>query len=59
MTFFSILSFLFIQTPSATPNPGDSSGLDLSNPFDLIVYIILPIAIFVFYLLYRKQNRKK
>lgn len=56
MSLLSIL-FLMIQTPTSTPNPRDASGIDLSSPFDIIVYILCPIAIFVFYLLYRKQKR--
>lgn len=50
---------LLLQTPSATPNPGDKNTLDLSNPFELIMFVILPIAIVIFYILYRKQVRNK
>jgi len=48
---------VLFQTPTSTPNPRDTSGIDLSSPFDIIVYIVCPIAIFIFYLLYRKQKR--
>ena len=51
------LLITLLQSPTSTPNPGDANTLDLSNPFELIVYIICPIAILIFYFLYRKQNR--
>ncbi len=55
----SLLQLLLIlQSPSATPNPGDNNSLDLSNPFDIVVYIIAPIAILIFYILYLKQKKK-
>ncbi|MGJ8665964.1 MAG: adenylosuccinate synthetase [Patiriisocius sp.] len=49
---------MFIQIPSGTPNPGDSNQLDFSNPFDLIVFIILPICIAIFYFIWRRNNKK-
>ncbi|MBA6154754.1 adenylosuccinate synthetase [Gelidibacter maritimus] len=54
----NILYPLLIQIPSSTPNPGDSSTLDFSSPFEVIVYIIAPILLIIFYFAYRKQQRK-
>jgi hypothetical protein len=58
--FPNLLNTLAIlQTPTGTPNPGDGNLLDVSDPFELIVYILIPIALLLFYFLYwrRKGNR--
>jgi hypothetical protein len=47
----------FIQIPTGTPNPSDGSQFDFSSPFDVIVYIILPLVIVVLFFLYRKQQK--
>ncbi|WP_151894379.1 adenylosuccinate synthetase [Patiriisocius marinistellae] len=56
MNYFN--KILYLQVPTGTPNPGDSNQLDLSNPFDLIMFIILPICIVVFYFLWRRSVKK-
>lgn len=55
----TIHQILNIQIPKGTPNPGESTGLDLSSPFDIIVFIILPILIIVFLLIRRQKKRRK
>lgn len=55
----SIFRLLPTQTPKGTPNPGESKPIDLSDPFEIIVFIILPILIIVFYLIWRNKNRGK
>ena len=52
-----LLNFL-LQIPTGTPNPSDGSQFDFSSPFDIIMYIILPIVIVILYILYRKQRAK-
>lgn len=52
MKFFNSL----LQVPTGTPNPRDGSQFDFSSPFDVIVYIVLPIVIVIFYILYRRQR---
>ncbi|GER59569.1 adenylosuccinate synthetase [Patiriisocius marinus] len=47
-----------LQIPTGTPNPRDGSQFDFSSPFDVIVYIVLPIVIVILYILYRKQRAK-
>lgn len=54
----NILYPLLIQTPTSTPNPGEGSPIDFSSPFDVIVFIILPILLIIFYLLYRNKKKK-
>ncbi|TXE05679.1 adenylosuccinate synthetase [Gelidibacter salicanalis] len=53
-----ILYSLLIQLPQGTRNPDDNSPMDFSNPFDLIVYIILPILLIIFYILWRRSKRR-
>ncbi|WP_084418821.1 adenylosuccinate synthetase [Arenibacter certesii] len=51
---------ILLQLPIGTRNPDDNSPLDLTNTFDVIVYIILPILLIVFYILWRRmKNRDK
>ncbi|QQY81468.1 adenylosuccinate synthetase [Tamlana sp. s12] len=54
----SLINFIALQLPIGTPNPDDNQPLDLSDPFEVIVFIILPIVIAILYFLWRKQNQK-
>ena len=44
--------------PIGTRNPDDNSPIDLTNAFDVIVYIILPILMIIFYILWRKKKKQ-
>jgi len=39
-----------------TPNPDDNQPLDLSDPFEVIVFIIIPILAVIFYILWKKNR---
>ena len=47
-----------LQLPMGTPNPDDNSPIDLTNPFDVIVFIILPIFMIVFYVFWRRNKKR-
>ena len=50
----------FLQLPPGTQNPDDNNPINLSNPIEVIVYIILPIVLVIGYLLWlRKKKRDK
>ncbi|MGJ5640908.1 adenylosuccinate synthetase [Formosa sp. S-31] len=49
---------LMLQLPIGTPNPDDNSAIDLSSPFDVIVFIVMPIAMIIFYIVWRRAKRK-
>ncbi len=49
--------FYFLQLPMGSRNPDDNNPIDITDPFDLIMYIILPILLLIFYLLW-KRNKK-
>ena len=47
---------LFIQIPREVPHPDNNTPLDLSNPFEIIVYIVIPIVLLVLYFFLRKKR---
>ncbi len=47
-----------LQIPTGVPSANNNSPIDLSNPFDVLVYIVAPVALIVLYLYLRKKNRK-
>lgn len=54
----NILFILLVQKPSATPNPGSDSSINLSTPFDWIMFVILPIAIVILYFIWKKTKNQ-
>ena len=55
----ALFNILILQLPMGTPNPDDNQPLDLSDPFELIVFIILPALAVFFYILWRKKRKDK
>jgi hypothetical protein len=59
--FTSILTLLFgiarAQQPDLLP-PVQTDPIELT-PFNIILYFVMPVVIFVIYYLYRKSKRKK
>jgi membrane protein DedA with SNARE-associated domain len=47
-----------IQKSTYSQNPRDSGIVDLTRPFDLIVFVILPIIIVVLYFIWKKQKKQ-
>ncbi len=56
--FLFLTPFLYAQMPTHSPNPQDNTPIDFNNLFDVIVFIVLPILMFIFYILWRKQVKK-
>lgn len=48
---------LLIQLPIGTPSPDNNNPINLTRPFDVVVYIILPILVVIFYILWRRKKR--
>ncbi|MGB0948608.1 MAG: adenylosuccinate synthetase [Marinirhabdus sp.] len=47
----------FVQLPHGVPGPGDNAPLDLSNPADVIIYIVLPVLVVILvYIRFRRKN---
>ena len=55
----NLYQILRIQLPIGTPNPDENTPLDLSDPFDVIVFIVLPIVAVILYLLWKRQKNNK
>jgi len=55
--FFTV--FIYGQRPTHSPNPQDNTPIDLNNLFDVIVYVVLPLGMIIFYFLWRKQVKNR
>ncbi len=61
IALFFFTGLIYGQLPTHSPNPQDNSPIDFNNLFDVIVYIVLPVSMFILYFLWRrkvKKNRK-
>jgi len=47
----------FDQIPREVPHPNNNTPLDVTNPFELIVYVIIPVAMIVLYFYLRKKRK--
>jgi len=48
-------NFLFAQQPTHVPGPQTNSPIDLNSWFDVIVFIVIPLAMIIFYFMWRRQ----
>ncbi|MDN3667235.1 adenylosuccinate synthetase [Algibacter miyuki] len=55
----ALIKTSILQLPMGTPNPDDNQPLDLSDPFELIVFIIIPVLAVFLYILWRKKRKNK
>ncbi len=55
---FFMTSFIYAQQPTQAPGSQNNSPIDLSNWFDIIVYIILPLCMVLLYFLWRRQVKR-
>jgi heme/copper-type cytochrome/quinol oxidase subunit 2 len=58
IALFFFTGIIYGQLPTHAPNPQDNSPIDLNNLFDVIVYIVLPVGMFILYFLWRRQVKK-
>jgi len=59
IVLFFFTGFIYGQRPTHSPNPQDNTPIDLNNLFDVLVFIVLPILMIIFYILWRKQLKNK
>lgn len=45
------------QSPSELPHPKDNHPIDLTNPADLILYVVLPFVLVVLFFIWRKRKK--
>lgn len=46
------------QIPKEVPHPDDNKPLDLSDPADLIIYIIIPVVFIILFFVWRSRRKK-
>ncbi|MBT8261539.1 MAG: adenylosuccinate synthetase [Bacteroidia bacterium] len=49
--------FSILQIPSGVPHPDDNTPVDLTNPADLIIYLVIPVVIVILYLVFIKRKK--
>ncbi|MAW95447.1 MULTISPECIES: adenylosuccinate synthetase [unclassified Leeuwenhoekiella] len=49
--------FTIFQLPPGTQNPDDNIPVDFNEPFDLIVFVILPVVLIALYIIWRKKRK--
>ena len=56
----ALYNTFILQLPMGTPNPDDNQPLDFTDPFEVIVFIIIPVLAVILYMLWKKKrnNRK-
>ncbi|MFD2825305.1 adenylosuccinate synthetase [Leeuwenhoekiella polynyae] len=50
--------FFLYQLPQGTQNPDDNLPVDFKDPFEVIVFVILPILLIVGYIIWRRKRNK-
>lgn len=48
---------LYAQKPTEVPKPSEKP-IDLSNPADIIIYIVLPLCAIVLVLIWKRKRKK-
>jgi heme/copper-type cytochrome/quinol oxidase subunit 2 len=46
---------LFAQQPTHVPGPQTNTPIDLNSWFDIIVFIVMPLIMIIFYFMWRRQ----
>lgn len=58
-SFLSLLGLsLYSQIPTEVPKPQDNSPVDFSEPTNIIIFIVLPLLVVVFVIIWRNKKRK-
>ncbi len=60
-SIFSLFGLnMYSQIPTEVPKPQDNSPVDFSEPVNIILFIVLPILVIIFVIIWRnkKQNDK-
>lgn len=57
---FTGIATAIAQIPYDVPNPANNTPIDLTNPADLVIYVILPVIIVILAIIswrYKKKHR--
>jgi hypothetical protein len=47
-----------LQIPTEVPKPSNNTPIDLSNIFDVLLFIVAPLLLIVFYFILRKKSKQ-
>lgn len=56
--FASLPSIIHAQIPTEVPHPDNNSPIDISNPADIILYIVLPLIFVILYFVWSKRRKR-
>ncbi|WP_290626482.1 adenylosuccinate synthetase [Altibacter sp.] len=61
IVFFFLLSNSIVaaQIPKEVPHPDTNAPIDLTNPADVIIYIIIPLVFVGLYFVWRRRKNRK
>ena len=48
-----------IQVSQDVPNNSNNSPIDVGNPADVVIFIVLPVVCIVLYLIWRHKKKKR
>ena len=48
----------YAQIPTEVPKPQDNTPVDFSDPVNIIFFIVLPLLVVVFVIIWRNKKRK-
>jgi heme/copper-type cytochrome/quinol oxidase subunit 2 len=57
LSLFLISSASIAQKPTEVPKPSEKP-IDLTNPADIIIYIVLPLCAILFFFIWRGRKKK-
>jgi heme/copper-type cytochrome/quinol oxidase subunit 2 len=58
-TLFLLSTIAFAQIPTDVPKPQDNPPLDLTDPANIIIFIVLPLCVILLYFIWRGKQKKK
>lgn len=47
-----------MQIPRQVPHPSNNSPIDITNPWEIIIFIVIPIILLVIYFWSRKKGKR-
>ncbi|MCF8715147.1 adenylosuccinate synthetase [Joostella atrarenae] len=58
MNFLTIATFA-LQSPDGIPKPGNNDPINLQSWSEVIIYVMIPILLIIFYFVWRKNKRNR
>jgi|TARA_R100000479_G_scaffold33554_2_gene13839 H+/gluconate symporter-like permease len=58
IAFLALIFKVNAQIPKEVPHPDNNKPLDLSDPADIIIYIIIPVVFIILFFVWRRKRKK-